>query len=46
MSSGVEDFVVGRIKAAAVRAEPFPYFYLREAFPADFYAEMRRNWPQ
>jgi hypothetical protein len=46
MSSSVEDFVVGRIKAAVVRAEPFPYFYLLEAFPTDFYAEMRRNWPE
>lgn len=34
-----------RIANAPVQAYPYPHFYVRDVFPADFYAELQRQLP-
>jgi hypothetical protein len=41
----VEAHVVDRIANAPIETAPFPHVYLENIFPADFYAEMRRQIP-
>jgi hypothetical protein len=34
---------IERIRATSVQTEPFPYIYVENVFPGDFYAEMQRR---
>lgn len=45
MSSAVEQHVLYQIANAPLREYPYPHIYVESVFPEDFYAEMRRNWP-
>lgn len=45
MQTSVEDHVIYQVANAPVRLHPFPHVYIESVFPADFYAELRRNWP-
>jgi hypothetical protein len=44
--SAVQDYVIGRVASAPLRPDPFPHFYAESIFPADYYAELRRRWPE
>ncbi len=43
MFSAAKDYTLARIKAAAIRREPFPHVLIEEIFPPDFYAEMMQR---
>ncbi len=45
MSSGVERHVLEAIERAPLATEPFPYFHLERAFPADFYDRLLAALP-
>jgi hypothetical protein len=45
MSSGAEQHLLDRIANAAIEPSPYPYIYVPEVFPADFYRELRRHLP-
>ena len=45
MQTAVEDHVIYQIANAPLRMYPFPHVYVESVFPADFYSELRRNWP-
>lgn len=45
MSSFVEEHVLYQIFNAPIREYPYPHIYVENVFPQDFYAELRRNWP-
>ena len=45
MNPGVEEQVIYRIANAPLRAYPFPHLYIDSIFPPDYYARLRRNWP-
>jgi hypothetical protein len=45
MSSTVEEFLIYQINNAPVREYPYPHIYVENVFPADFYAQLRANWP-
>lgn len=44
-SSSVAEHVLGAINGAPLTKEPFPFFFARDVFPADFYAAMLRELP-
>ncbi|HYD56220.1 MAG TPA: hypothetical protein VEB41_04875 [Burkholderiales bacterium] len=46
MSSRAELDVLYKIGNAPVLNYPFPHFFVRDVFPADYYAEMQRNLPR
>lgn len=45
MSSAVEQHAIYQIANAPLREYPYPHIYVESVFPADFYAQLRRNWP-
>lgn len=45
MSSSAELEVLYKVGNAPVQGYPFPHFYLRDVFPAAYYAELQRNLP-
>lgn len=45
MSSAAELHLLYRIGNAPVNLFPFPHFYVRDVFPADFYAELVKHIP-
>ena len=45
MYSGAEEHVYYQIANAPIRDYPYPHIYVESVFPADFYQELRRNWP-
>lgn len=45
MQTAVEDHVIYQVANAPLRSHPYPHFYVESVFPADFYEELRRNWP-
>jgi hypothetical protein len=45
MSSSAELQLCYKVANAPVSMFPFPHFYLRDVFPADFYASLRENLP-
>lgn len=45
MSFSVEEHVIYQITNAPIREYPYPHIYVEPVFPTDFYAELRRNWP-
>ena len=45
MPSAIEEHVLQRIFNAPVRESPYWHIYVENVFPDDFYAELRRNWP-
>lgn len=45
MFSGVEEHVIYQIANAPMREYPFPHIYVESVFPPEFYAALRRNWP-
>ncbi len=45
MSSDAELHCLYQIANAPVREFPYPHVYVRDVFPADFYAQMLRNLP-
>lgn len=46
MSSRAEPEVLYKIGNAPVRNYPFPHIYVRDVFPADYYADIQRNLPR
>lgn len=44
-SGAVEEHVIKRIANAPVREYPYPHLYVSDVFPAEYYAALRRNWP-
>jgi hypothetical protein len=45
MSSAVEEHVIYQVSNAPMREYPYPHIYVENVFPADFYAQLRANWP-
>jgi hypothetical protein len=45
MSSGVEAYLTSRILTTPLREDPYPHVYVERAFPEEFYAALRSNWP-
>jgi hypothetical protein len=45
MSRAAELYTAYQIANAPVRGFPYPHCFVRDVFPADFYAEMQRNLP-
>jgi hypothetical protein len=45
MYPGVQEHVIERIAAAPLRTYPYPHLYTESIFPSDYYAALRRNWP-
>lgn len=45
MQTAVEDHVIYQLANAALRWYPYPHLYVESVFPPEFYAELRRNWP-
>jgi hypothetical protein len=45
MQDGVFEHVVRRMESAPMRTFPFPHIYVESVFPPQYYAELRRNWP-
>ena len=45
MSSDVEEYVIYQIANAPMREYPYRHFYVEKAFPDEFYAALRANWP-
>jgi len=45
MSSGAEEHAIYRISNAPVREYPYPHLYVTDIFPPEYYATLRRNWP-
>ena len=46
MPSAVEEHVIYQIANAPLRLYPYPHLYVESIFPPDFYAALKRNWPQ
>ena len=46
MSSPAEPGLLYRIGNAPIRPYPFPHLYVRDVFPADYYAEIQRHLPR
>lgn len=44
-ADAAEEHVIYRIANAPVREYPYPHLYVTDVFPADYYAALRRNWP-
>ena len=45
MHERVLEHVMRAIDRAPMRTFPFPHVYIDSIFPADYYADLRRNWP-
>jgi hypothetical protein len=45
MHQRVLEHVMRAIDRAPMRTFPFPHVYIDSIFPADYYEELRRNWP-
>jgi hypothetical protein len=45
MPSVVEEHVLYKIRNAPIQAYPYPHIYVDNVFPADFYEDLRDNWP-
>jgi hypothetical protein len=45
MYSAVQDYVIGRLAGTPLRTYPYPHLYAESIFPDDYYAALRRNWP-
>lgn len=44
-SDDAREHVIYRIANAAVREYPYPHVYVTDVFPPEYYAALRRNWP-
>ena len=45
MYSGVQHHLIQRLAETPLRTHPFPHLYAESIFPADYYAALRRSWP-
>lgn len=45
MYHAAQEHVIYTIANAPLRTYPFPHLYVDSIFPPDYYAELRRNWP-
>ena len=45
MNSVIEEHVLYQIANARIREFPYPHIYVENVFPEDFYAALRKNWP-
>src|SRR4051812_7904013 len=43
--ANAQEYVQYQVANAQLREYPYPHIYVDSIFPADFYAELRRNWP-